>query len=92
MNKVFAGTRSTSESPLCHTCNNALVVRGTRFGDDVIRCQAGLGRVRFHVTECSSYSDARVIPVYRLEETAWRMFDGRFVSPSEFMRLNKDDD
>lgn len=80
-------TRQTDAHPLCLTCTGSLVVRGTRFGDDTIHCRYGLGRVKFHVTDCSGYDDARVIPVYRLEETAWRMFEGRFVSPSEMRHL-----
>lgn len=80
-------TRSTDTTPLCLTCTGSLVVRGTRFGDDTIKCRYGLGLVTFVVTECSGYDDARVIPVYRLEETAWRMFDGRFVSPAELRHL-----
>lgn len=89
MNKIHGEhTRPTNQPPLCHTCNSATIVRGTRFGDDVIRCGA-LGRVTFHVTECNAYSDARLVPVYRLEETAWRWFDNRFVSPAELMRLQQ---
>jgi hypothetical protein len=87
MNKIHGEhTRPTNEPPLCHTCSNATIVRGTRFGDDVIRCHA-LGRVKFHVTDCTSYSDSRLVPVYRLEETAWRWFGDRFVSPAELLRL-----
>lgn len=82
-------TRPTDGSPLCLTCTGSLVARGTRFGDDTIRCRYGLGLVRFHVTECSSYDDSRVVPIYRLEETAWRIIDGRFVSPGELRHLRQ---
>jgi hypothetical protein len=81
-------TRPTNQPALCLTCNLATIVRGTRMGDDVIRCQA-LGQVRFQVTACSAYSDARLVPVYRLEETAWRWYGDRFVSPAELMRLQQ---
>lgn len=87
MNKIHGEhTRPTNLPPLCDTCSAATIVRGTRFGDDVVRCHA-LGRVTFHVTECNAYSDARLTPVYRLEETAWRWVTDRFVSPAELMRL-----
>ena len=80
-------TRPTDQPLLCLTCIGAMIVRGTRFGDDVIKCGHGLGRVTFHVTDCNRYDDARLIQVYRLEETAWRWMSTRFVSPSEFQRL-----
>lgn len=91
MNKIHGEhTRPTNLPPLCDTCSHATIVRGTRFGDDVLRCHV-LGRVTFHVTECNAYTDARLTPVYRLEETAWRWMPdiGRMVSPSEFMRLQE---
>lgn len=88
MNKIHGEhTRLADQPPLCSTCSAATQVRGTRFGDDVLRCHV-LGRITFHVTECNSYTDARLVPVYRLEETAWRWFGDRFVSPTEFLRLN----
>ena len=93
MNKVIGEkTRPTNEPPLCLTCNYSTVVRGTRMGDDLVACRIFRDRVRFHVTECSSYDDSRVIPVYRLEETAWRWYSDRFVSPKEFARLEEAED
>jgi len=89
VNKVHGEhTRPTNQPPLCDTCDHATIVRGTRFGDDVVRCHA-LGRVTFHVTACTAYLDGRLVPVYRLEETAWRWMPdlNRFVSPGEFLRL-----
>jgi hypothetical protein len=87
MNKIHGEhTRSANEPPLCHTCDHATFVQGVRFGDDVLRC-GPLGRVTFHVTSCSAYSDSRLVPVYRLEETAWRWFGDRFVSPAEMLQL-----
>lgn len=92
-NKVIGEhTRPTDGTPLCLTCSYSTVVRGTRMGDDLISCNALRARVRFHVTECSSYQDSRVIPVYRLEETAWRWYSDRFVSPKEFAKLEDDED
>ena len=90
MNKIHGEhTRPTNEPPLCLTCNAATIVRGTRMGDDTMRCHV-LGRITFHVTECGSYSDNRLIPLYRLEETAWRWMPdlNRMVSPREFLRFN----
>jgi hypothetical protein len=89
MNKIHGEhTRQTSEPALCLSCDHATIVRGTRFGDDVIRC-GPLGRVTFKVTACNAYRDAKLIPVYRLEESSWRWMPDldRFVSPGEFMRL-----
>lgn len=91
MNKIHGEhTRPTNQPPLCDTCSSATIVRGTRFGDDVVRCHV-LGRITFHVTECNAYTDTRLVPVYRLEETAWRWMPdiGRWVSPSEFLRLRE---
>jgi hypothetical protein len=91
MNKIHGEhTRPTNLPPLCDTCSAATIVRGTRFGDDVIRCHV-LGRVSFHVTACNSYTDARLTPIYRLEETAWRWMPdlNRMVSPGELMRLQQ---
>jgi hypothetical protein len=90
MNKVIGEkTRPTNEPPLCVTCSNALIVKGTRMGDDITLCRGGLGRVTFTVTECSAYDDSRIVPVYRLEETAWRRWGDRFVSPSELYELRR---
>jgi len=90
MNKVIGEhTRPTDKPALCGTCSSALRVQGTRFGDDRTICRQGLGLVTFHVTECSGFDDASVVPVYRLEETAWRRWGDRFVSPMEFFELKR---
>jgi hypothetical protein len=90
MQKIYGErTRPTDAPSLCLTCNGAMVVRGTRLGDDRIVCRFGLGPVRFVVTECSGYSDNRLIDVSAYHETAWRWFDNRFVSPAELMHLNQ---
>jgi hypothetical protein len=87
MSKIYGEhTRLSNEVPLCDTCDHVSIVRGTRMGDDVKKCGI-LGRITFHVTECSQYDDARLVPVYRLEETAWRWFGDRFVSPAELLQI-----
>jgi|SRR5262245_25951375 len=80
-------TRQTDGPALCLTCRYAGIVRGARFGDDFIRCGAFSAPITFHVTECSSYNDSRLIPLHELQETAWVWMSNRFVSPSELMRI-----
>lgn len=92
MNKIHGEhTRRSDEPSLCDTCRGAMTIRGTRFGDDVTKCTNGFGIVRFKVTACSGYSDNRLPHVYELELTAWRFVPSidRFVSPAEFMRLER---
>lgn len=91
VNKIYGTkTRPGSEPPLCDTCANATTVKGVRFGDDLLKCRA-IGRVTFHVTECSSYNDMRVIDSYTLSQTAWIWMPDilRWVSPAELQRINR---
>jgi hypothetical protein len=81
-----------ADDSLCGTCRNLAVVRGTGQREEIRKCTAGFGVLRFKVRECSSYDDARVPHVYQLEQTAWRWYSDRFVSPAEFARLTKDED
>lgn len=73
------------------------MVRGERASDTVLKCGI-IGRLRFKVTECSAYDDARIPSVHTLGQSAWRLFEiprtgeKRFVSPAEFANLTKADD
>jgi hypothetical protein len=72
--KIHGGTVDNGQSPLCHTCRNATVVRGARLRDEVVAC-AALGyrdnRIEFPVTSCSDYLSRQHPSLRELEETAW---------------------
>jgi len=90
MNKIYGHrSRPADGAPLCNSCSYATRVEGTRFGDDFTKCGAIGRRVTFHVTECSSYENKAMIPVYQLEQVAWRFYEGRLYSPADLMRLRK---
>lgn len=83
-------TRQTDTPPLCHSCMRALVVHGTRFGDDFIHCAAvepGI-LIRFRVTGCSAYKDSHATDVSEYHETGWSYLPDvqRFISPNERWR------
>lgn len=85
--KIYGWKSRPSGVALCRSCRHATSVRGARFGDDFIQCGALDRTMHFDVVECGAYSDADVVPLHELKETAWRWFDDRFVSPAEMMQL-----
>lgn len=95
MNKIYGDhTRSTDGgSGLCATCRKLTVIRGESARDTLLLCDVSGGPLRFKVTECSAYDDARTPQLHELYQSAWRMFEmpttgeQRFVSPAEFARL-----
>jgi hypothetical protein len=91
--KVHKGTPAASGPSLCETCRNSTITRGPRLEDEMVRCEAlpmtTPVLIRFKVTECSAYIDARLPTYAQLLEQAWilRPTSGRrlagFVRSSE---------
>ena len=73
--KVYNGTTSNGGRSLCDTCRNATITRGARLEDEMVRCEAQPMTtpvlIRFKVTECSAYLDARLPTYAQLLEQAW---------------------
>jgi hypothetical protein len=73
--KVYNGTVRHSAQSLCETCRNGTITRGQRLEDEIVRCEAQPMShpvlIRFKVTECSAYLDARLPTYAQLLEQAW---------------------
>ena len=73
--KVYDGTISNGGRSLCETCRNATITRGAKLEDEIVRCEAQPMTtpvlIRFKVTECSAYLDARLPTYAQLLEQAW---------------------
>jgi hypothetical protein len=71
--KVRGGTVNHGDAPLCSSCRYALIVKGARLGDEIVRCNV-LGpqvRLRFPVTSCSAYDNRAQPTLWQMEEIAW---------------------
>jgi hypothetical protein len=71
--KVRGGTVNHGEPSLCSSCRYALVVKGARLGDEIVRC-TNLGtetRLPFPVTSCSAYEDRSMPSLWNMEQIAW---------------------
>lgn len=73
--KIHNGTAATGGPSLCESCRNATITRGPRLEDEIVRCEAQPMTtpvlIRFKVTECSAYVDARLPTYAQLLEQAW---------------------
>jgi hypothetical protein len=72
--KVYDGTVSHSGHSLCDTCRHATITRGRSLDEEIVRCEAQPMRtvfIRFKVTECTAYMDARLPTYAQLLEQAW---------------------
>jgi hypothetical protein len=72
--KIRRGAATNGDAPLCHTCRNATIVRGSALDDEIIECADlawGRGRITFPVTYCTSYSDRRQASLRDMEKIAW---------------------
>jgi hypothetical protein len=71
--KVRGGTVKHGEPPLCSSCRYAIVVKGPRLGDEIVKCnaQAYQPPVRFPVTSCSAYENRATPTLWQMEEIAW---------------------
>ena len=72
--KVYEGTASDIGRSLCDTCRHATITRGHRLDEEIVRCEAqpmASVRIRFKVSECTAYIDARLPTYAQLLEQAW---------------------
>ena len=69
---IRGGTVNNGDPSLCSSCRYALVVKGARLGDEIVRCNAlGGQRLRFPVTSCSAYENRAQPTLWQMEEIAW---------------------
>jgi hypothetical protein len=72
---VRNGTVRHDEASLCNTCRFSTIVRGRSADEEIVQCQATGGMrpmmIRFKVTFCSSYFDARLPSYIQMLEEAW---------------------
>lgn len=73
MNKVYGGSRVDTTAGLCFSCRGALIVKGSRMGDDRAICRNVTPNqpIRCLVTQCSGYDDRREPSRYDYEMVAW---------------------
>lgn len=83
-------TRPSDAPTLCESCSRALIVRGSRFGDDFVSCAAVEPPllIRFTVTDCTAYDDKRIPGKHVYFTTGWQWMPdiGEFLSPNEKYR------
>ena len=88
--KVYNGTISNGGRSLCETCRNATITRGAKLEDEIVRCEAQPMTtpvlIRFKVTECSAYLDARLPTYAQLLEQAWILKPTSGRRPAGFVR------
>jgi hypothetical protein len=71
--KIRGGTVNHGDPPLCSSCRYALVVKGARLGDEIVRCNL-LGaetHLRFPVSSCSAYENRAQPSLWHMEQIAW---------------------
>ena len=71
--KIRGGTVDHGEPPLCQSCRNATIVKGTSQKHEIVDCRRlsdGPGRITFGVTSCSTYSDRRRPSLDEMEDIA----------------------
>ncbi len=86
--KVYRGTMSDSEEPLCTTCSHSTIIRGRTMDEEIIDCHLigrGHRRIPFRVTSCSAYNDARLPSMMQLMENAWVLSRGSKRRPAGFI-------
>jgi len=93
----FRGVRGGTAfgEPLCKTCSHSTYFQGQRISSAAVFCSAlggehGSKPLAEEAYECSSYNDKRLVPVYQLEQVAWKAWADpsgqiRFINPAEFM-------
>jgi hypothetical protein len=72
--KVRGGTVAQNERPLCETCRWSTIIRGVRFGDEIVECgqlSYRNQRVPFPVVSCTGYANRNHPSIREMEETAW---------------------
>ena len=72
--KIRGGTVDHGQRSLCESCRWATVVRGPKFGDEIVECgrlSYANQRVPFPVSSCSDYDDRSLPTLRAMEEIAW---------------------
>ena len=72
--KIHGGTAIHGETSLCVTCRHSTIIRGQTIDEEIVDCSASFMRsrqIRFKVTSCSSYSDARLPSYHEMVRSAW---------------------
>jgi hypothetical protein len=91
--KIYNGTVSHTAQSLCETCRNGTVTRGQRLEDEIVRCEAQPMSqpvlIRFKVTDCSAYLDARLPTYAQLVEQAWILKPSSGRRPAGFVRSSE---
>jgi len=91
--KVYDGTVTHTARSLCETCRNGTITRGQRLEEEIVRCEAQPMShpvlIRFKVTECSAYTDARLPTYAQLLEQAWILKPTNGRRPAGFVRSSE---
>jgi hypothetical protein len=90
---VRNGTPLHHGESLCATCSQHNVMRGRSMSEERHTCDT-FGVLRFPVTFCNAYNDARIPNRHELESTAWMLVRDkkgrqRFVDRQEYYRLRE---
>jgi hypothetical protein len=87
--KVQNGTVRHSDASLCNSCRFSTIIRGQAADEEIVQCQATAMRptaIRFKVTFCSSYFDARLPTYMQMLEEAWILQPGSKKRRAGFVR------
>lgn len=90
--KIHNGTVSHGEQSLCGSCRHATITRGRTLDEEIVRCELrpmSTVIIRFKVTECSAYMDARLPSYAQLLEQAWILRPGKGRRPAGFVRSHE---
>ncbi|MFI4941693.1 MAG: hypothetical protein ACHP85_00420 [Burkholderiales bacterium] len=73
--KVRDGTVNHGDTSLCSSCRHAIVTKGSRLGEEFVRCGVRwqLVAISFRVTSCSEYLDRALPALEDMEEIAWSL-------------------
>jgi hypothetical protein len=74
LTKVYGGTSVLEGSSLCDACRYSRIIRGRRFEEEIVFCDASpmnSVRITFKVTSCTEYHDNREPSYIEFFEKAW---------------------
>jgi hypothetical protein len=73
--KVRDGTVNHGDASLCSSCRHAMVTKGARLGEELVRCGVRwqLVAISFRVTSCTEYQDRALPTLDDMEEIAWSL-------------------
>lgn len=90
-------TASHAEGSLCLSCRNGQSIRGQGINEEIVHCTHLGERVRFRVTECSSYDDRSKPTLRAMSQIAWQVSSDKktkqigFLTPQEFRAAQKEE-